>query len=60
MILKEDCNNFEYLKNDITGIGEGKRGFIDIPNCRIHKMSLCGCSETCSYFNGKMPTLTLK
>lgn len=51
MILKEDCSNFEYSKNDITGIGEGGRGFIDIPNCRIHKMSLCGCSETCSYYS---------
>jgi len=50
MILKEDCNDFEYFKNDITGIGEGERELIDIPNCRIHKMSLCGCSETCSYF----------
>lgn len=51
MILKEDCNDFEYFKNDITGIGEGEREFINIPNCRIHKMSLCGCSETCSYYS---------
>jgi hypothetical protein len=51
MILKEDCSDFEYLKNDITRIGEGQRGFIDIPNCRIHKMSICGCSETCSYYS---------
>ncbi len=43
MILKEDCSDFEYLKNDITMIGEGQRGFIGIPNCRIHKMSLVDC-----------------
>ena len=63
MILKEDCSNFEYLKNDITGIGDEKRGFIYIPNCIIHKMSLCRCSETCSkefdtaYFVKSQPDL---
>lgn len=51
MILKKDCSNFEYLKNDITEIGDDKRGFIYIPNCRTYKMSLCGCSETCSYYS---------
>jgi hypothetical protein len=51
MFLKEDCSDFGYLKNDITGIGDGQIGFIDIPDCRIHKMSLCGCSETCSYYS---------
>jgi len=50
MILKEDCSDFGYLKNDITGIGDGEGRFLNIPNCRIHKMSLCGCSETCTYY----------
>lgn len=48
MILKEDCSNFEYIKNEYCDLSE--EGFI-IPNCRIHKMSLCGCSETCSYYS---------
>ena len=51
MFLKEDCSDFGYLKNDITGIGEGERRFLNIPNCGINKMSLCGCSETCSYYS---------
>ncbi|MFZ3059619.1 MAG: hypothetical protein WA102_07745 [Candidatus Methanoperedens sp.] len=50
MILKEDCNGFGYSKNDITKLGEGQKIFMNIPNCRINKMSLCGCSETCSYY----------
>ncbi len=50
MILKEDCNDFGYSKNDITELGEGQKIFMNIPNCRINKMSLCGCSETCSYY----------
>ncbi|VVB93969.1 Uncharacterised protein [uncultured archaeon] len=49
MILKEECADFGYSKNDITKLGEGERS-MDIPNCRINKMSLCGCSETCSYY----------
>jgi len=57
MVLKEDCSDFGYLKNDITGIGEGERRFLNIPNCRIHKMSLCGCSETCSYYEKCIPSL---
>lgn len=51
MILKEDCSDFGYLKNDITGIEEGEGRFYNIPDCKIHKMSLCGCSETCSYYS---------
>lgn len=51
MVLKEDCSDFGYFKNDITGIGEEERRFLNIPNCKIHKMSLCGCSETCSYYS---------
>jgi hypothetical protein len=27
MVLKEDCSDFGYLKNDITGIGEGEEDF---------------------------------
>ncbi|MGB8216930.1 MAG: hypothetical protein WCE94_06465 [Candidatus Methanoperedens sp.] len=54
MFLKEDCSDFGYLKDDITGIGEGERRFLDIPNCGIKKMSLCGCSETCSYYSSKV------
>ena len=54
MIFKEDCSDFGYLKNDITGIGEGEGRFLNIPNCRKHKMSLCGCSETCSYFSSNI------
>lgn len=50
MILKEECADFGYSKDDITKLGEGEKRFIDIPNCRINKMSLCGCSETCSYY----------
>ncbi len=51
MILKEDCSDFGYLNNDIAGIGVEKRRFMNIPNCRKHKMSICGCSETCSYYS---------
>ncbi|MCX9075019.1 MAG: hypothetical protein OIN88_10245 [Candidatus Methanoperedens sp.] len=50
MILKEDCSDFGYLKKDITEFGVAQRRFIDIPNCGINKMSLCGCSETCPYY----------
>ncbi len=50
MIFKEDCTDFRYLKNEITETEEGQRRFMNIPNCRINKMSLCGCSETCSYY----------
>jgi len=57
MILKEDCNDFGYLKSDITGIGDGQRRFMDIPNCRKSKMSLCGCSETCSYYEKCIPSI---
>jgi hypothetical protein len=54
MILKEDCADFGYSKNDITEIGELERRFLNIPNCGIHKMSLCGCSESCSYYSGNV------
>lgn len=55
MILKEDCSDFGYLKNDITRIGEGERRFLNIPNCGGKKMSLCGCSETCSHYKKNKP-----
>ena len=51
MIFKEDCSDFGYSKNDITEIGEGQIRSMNIPKCRIHKMSLCGCSESCSYYS---------
>ncbi|HEY9246867.1 MAG TPA: hypothetical protein VIO11_08480 [Candidatus Methanoperedens sp.] len=54
MILKEDCADFGYSKNDITEFGVEQRRFIDIPNCRKHKMSLCGCSETCPYYSSNV------
>ncbi len=54
MILKEDCADFGYSKNDITELGAEQRRFMNIPNCRIHKMSLCGCSESCSYYSGNV------
>jgi hypothetical protein len=57
MILKKDCSDFEYLKNDINEIRDVQRGFIVIPICKIHKMSLCGCSETCSYYSGNVSAL---
>ncbi|VVB94101.1 Uncharacterised protein [uncultured archaeon] len=50
MILKEDCTDFGYSKDDITEIGVGQKRYVNIPNCRIKKMSICGCSETCSYY----------
>ena len=54
MILKEDCSDFGYLKNDITGIGEGDGRFLNIPKCRLHKMSLCGCSDSCTYYSSNV------
>jgi len=51
MILKEDCTDFGYSKDDITEIGVGQKRYVNIPNCRIKKMSICGCSETCSYYS---------
>lgn len=54
MIFKEDCSDFGYLKTDITGIGEGEGRFLNIPNCGKHKMSLCGCSETCTYYSNNV------
>ena len=54
MIFKDDCVDFGYSKNDITELGEEQRRFMNIPNCRIKKMSLCGCSETCSYYSGNV------
>ncbi len=54
MIFKEDCADFGYSKDDITEPGVEHRRFMNIPNCRIHKMSLCGCSETCSYYSGNV------
>ncbi len=54
MILKEDCTDFVYSKNDITELGVVQRRFMTIPDCRIHKMSLCGCSETCSYYSNNV------
>lgn len=50
MIFKEDCTDFGYSKNDFTQPGEVQRKSMNIPNCKISKMSLCGCSETCSYY----------
>jgi len=54
MILKEDCSDFGYLKNDITGIGGGEGRFLNIPKCRLHKMSLCGCSDSCTYYSSNV------
>ena len=53
MIFKEDCSDFGYLKNDIVEIVEGERSLLNIPECGKHKMSLCGCSETCTYYKKK-------
>lgn len=50
MVLKEDCIYFRNLKKDITGNGERQRRFMDIPNCKINKMAIGGCSETCSFY----------
>ena len=55
MIFKEDCSDFGYLKNDIVEIVDGDRSFLNIPKCGKHKMSLCGCSETCSYYEKNKP-----
>ena len=57
MIFKEDCNDFGYLTSDITEFGASQKRFMDIPDCRIKKMSLCGCSETCSYYEKCIPSL---
>jgi len=54
MILKEDCADFGYSKNDISEHGVEQKISMNIPNCKIHKMSLCGCSETCSYFSSNV------
>ena len=54
MIFKEDCADFGYSKNDITELGAEQSRFMNIPNCRIRKMSLCGCSETCSYYSSNV------
>lgn len=54
MIFREDCADFGYLKNDITESGAEQRKFMNIPNCKVRKMSLCGCSESCSYYSGKV------
>jgi hypothetical protein len=56
MILKEDCTDFRYSKNDITELGEGRGSSMNIPYCKIKKMSLCGCSETCSYYKKSLLT----
>lgn len=54
MILKEDCSDFGYFNNDFTEIGEGQGISMNIPKCRIHKMSLCGCSDSCTYYSSNV------
>ena len=57
MIIKEDCSDFGYLKRDIAELGAAQRRFMNIPDCRINRMSLCGCSETCSHYEKCIPSL---
>ena len=51
MFLKEDCINFRSLNKDIAGLGERQERFMNIPNCKINKMAMGGCPETCSFFD---------
>ena len=50
MVERKDCKHFYYYQKKLKDIGKSSSDIIQIPSCRIRKITVGGCRKDCRWF----------